>query len=134
MDAGNCGELSSALARSVLDKGGYAEVWMLGGDEHAFTVIGKPPTMSTYVKNMSDWKNVWIGDPWANIFVEAPEYATRFKEQMTKWTADKKYIVDHLGAFEPTKWLDLPNKGMLRLEAPRPENPDPWDFQTYHAR
>ena len=72
IDAAHCGELARAAAKRTLAYGGYAEVWKIEGQDHAFAVIGRPPEQSTV--DFKTWKDIWIVDPWAEVTCKAPDY------------------------------------------------------------
>lgn len=134
IEAANCTELASAAAKLATDKGMHAEVWAFSEADHAFAVIGKPPSDTSI--DFAGWKDVWIVDPWMNIACKAPEYTKKATEKMYKWHADGKVIMRSNDGGEQLaidkEWLRGINSGGAEsMVAPSADMPDPWiDFTT----
>jgi len=127
IDAANCGELARASAKMAVEKGMHGEVWRLDDDDHAFAVIGKPPTGET--ADFAGWKGVWIVDPWLGVEAKATDYIQKANEKMRKWQSEGKVVLSRAGESQPTDeaWLDAINKGKKSVvEAPSPGNENPW--------
>ena len=129
MDAGNCGELSKAAAKTAHAYGGYAEVWHFQKADHAFAVIGHPPEENTV--DFKTWKDVWIVDPWTNITCEATDYMQALTEKLKKWHHDGKFIVssvkDGFWACPPINYIDgFKNCTKAPYIVPTEQMPNPW--------
>lgn len=144
-EAGNCGELARAIAKEVVLKGGYAEVWSFEqvGD-HAFTVIGHPPARESV--NFANWRGIWIADGWTGVLSAAPEYIATLSDTMQRWQrAGRQILVNTQGErASPTEksWMESILSGKkFRLEAPSTHHPNPWitmqtavDYRRYLTR
>ena len=95
--AGNCGEMAAAATHIIKDSAGKARTWYIPGGDHAFTVVGGPPSPSKGTVNFSEpeWKDAWIVDPWADISCKASDYTNRLKAKMTEWRTKDLQIYAH---------------------------------------
>jgi hypothetical protein len=94
-------------------------------------IVGRKPFEKTSTRSFSNWHDVWIVDPWANISCPAPQYIGRIIAKMKKWEADGKKIIDGVARIDPTdsEWInDLRNSRKERVEAPSPKYPNPWAY------
>lgn len=123
--AANCGDLARMVANRTTQRGGYAEVWVFDDANHAFAVIGHPPAGTT--TSFSNWKDVWIVDPWANIVCPATQYVSTFVEKMKKWERAGKVIDSGtIWPLDPV-WMNAAIDGAKRrFEAPGLFNRNPW--------
>lgn len=131
IDAANCGELARAAAKRALAYGAHAEVWRFVGQDHAFTVIGRPPEKSTV--DFKNWKDLWIVDPWANIACKASDYVQAISRKMSKWDNAGKVILEQkpLSPIQPA-WIKALKYGeKTRHEAPSASVKNPWQHQAF---
>ena len=135
IDVGNCGELANAAAKKAIEYGGHAERWCFPKDDHAFTIIGKPPESVT--TDFKTWIDCWIVDPWANIVCKAPEYVSILKNKMALWAIKGKVIVNLFYDDDRFKWESPDNPKWIksiesgekiRRAAPSPDNKNPWAY------
>lgn len=135
IDTGNCGELASASAKLTIENGGYAEKWEFAEDDHAFTVIGKPPEVTTV--DFKTWIGCWVVDPWANIVCEAPEYVSAFNKKMIQWADKGKAIASILYTngditFKhplSKNWISaITSSKKVQCMTPSPTQKNPWAY------
>lgn len=131
IDAAHCGELARATAKRTLAYGGYAEVWEIEGQDHAFAVIGRPPEQSTV--DFKTWKGIWIVDLWAEVTCKAPDYIQAIIKNMKKWARDGRIIVEQV-PISPLKstWIDALEKGKKsQHEFPSEQLKNPWKHYAF---
>ena len=76
-------------------KGDHAFL-LVGHNFHGYDVNGKIlPTInkeSIFYKDVKDFKNAYICDPWANIVCPVTDYPSRWESKMQKWSGLGKFI------------------------------------------
>lgn len=133
IEAGNCGELTNAVAKKALAYGAHVEKWHIPENDYSFTVIGEPP--ERVATDFKKWIDCWIVDPWAKIVCKAPEYVDKLKKKMGQWASKGKVIVvgfcDNGGFIfkKPLnpKWIKAIESGeKVPLVVPSSNNKNPW--------
>lgn len=115
---GNCGEMAKLAFNFLKEKNVSVAKLSLGSGEdsllpntkfkgdHAFLLVGHNfhgydvngkilPTInkeSIFYKDVKDFKNAYICDPWANIVCPVTDYPSRWESKMKKWSGLGKFI------------------------------------------
>ena len=83
------------LVPKTIFKGDHAFL-LVGHNFHGYDVNGKIlPTInkeSIFYKDVKDFKNAYICDPWANIVCPVTDYPSRWESKMNKWSGLGKFI------------------------------------------
>ena len=83
------------LVPKTIFKGDHAFL-LVGHNFHGYDVNGKIlPTInkeSIFYKDVKDFKNAYICDPWANIVCPVTDYPSRWESKMQKWSGLGKFI------------------------------------------
>lgn len=85
-------------------KGDHAFL-LVGHNFHGYDVNGKIlPTInkeSIFYKDVKDFKNAYICDPWANIVCPVTDYPSRWESKMKKWSGLGKFISYESNVIDP---------------------------------
>jgi hypothetical protein len=116
--AGNCGEMSGAVAQIVNRSGGYAEQYCVDlVGSHAFALVGLPPQGATDPVTLAGFDPCWAVDPWAGIVCPAIDYCVEFERKMHHWAALGKsiyYQQQWVQAADP-RWITAVTRGHKRV-------------------
>ena len=92
------------LVPKTIFKGDHAFL-LVGHNFHGYDVNGKIlPTInkeSIFYKDVKDFKNAYICDPWANIVCPVTDYPSRWESKMKKWSGLGKFISYESNVIDP---------------------------------
>lgn len=100
--AGNCGEMAGSAAQIVNKSGGYAEQWFIPGQDHSFTIVGRPPAKPK--SDFSNFDGCWVADPWTGIVCEAKDYPKKYVDKMNEWADQKKEVFFYDDKLKKAGW------------------------------